>query len=172
MTTATRYRQPADAKLKGWHVLLIMMAFFGVMFTVNGIFLYSAITSFPGEDVEKSYAQGLEYNAALEARRAQADLGWTIRAGLTGTNEETVAVDIETEKGEPVVRMDVQATLRRPVTAAGDIVLALQPDRLAAGRYVAPVPHDLDAGRWEMIIKATRASDNAVIEARKTVTVS
>ena len=68
--------------------------------------------------------------------------------------------------------MDVQATLRRPVTAAEDIVLALQPDRLAAGRYVAPVPHDLDAGRWEMIIKATRASDDAVIEARKTVTVS
>ena len=47
-------------KLTGWHVLWIMLGFFGLMFTVNGIFLYHAITSFPGEDVKKSYLQGLE----------------------------------------------------------------------------------------------------------------
>ena len=55
-------------ELKGWHVLLILMAFFGVMFSVNGVFLYHAITSFPGEDVKKSYVQGLNYNDTLAVR--------------------------------------------------------------------------------------------------------
>lgn len=171
MMSATRYRHSADAKLKGWHVLLIMMAFFGVMFAVNGIFLYSAITSFPGEDVEKSYAQGLEYNSALEARRAQAELGWTIRAGLTGSDARTVAVEIEAADGEPVVRMDVQATLRRPVTDAEDIVLSLQADQ-AAGRYTAPLPHDLAPGQWDLIVRAVRESDGIAVEARKSVSVA
>ena len=69
-------------ELKGWHVLLIMLGFFGVMFAVNGVFLYHAITSFPGEDVKKSYVQGLNYNQTLSARASQADLGWRAEAGL------------------------------------------------------------------------------------------
>ena len=57
-----------SGKLTGWHVFWIMLGFFGLMFTVNGIFLYHAITSFPGEDVKKSYLQGLDYNSTLDAK--------------------------------------------------------------------------------------------------------
>ena len=42
MSTALHAGAPREGQLKGWHVLLIMLAFFGVMFTVNGFFLYSA----------------------------------------------------------------------------------------------------------------------------------
>ena len=69
-------------ELKGWHVLLIMLAFFGVMFSGNGVFLFHAITSFPGEDVKKSYVQGLSFNDTLADRAAQAELGWLAEAGL------------------------------------------------------------------------------------------
>lgn len=168
MMSAIHPRQPDDAKLKGWHVLLIMLAFFGVMFAVNGVFLYSAITSFPGEDVEKSYAQGLDYNSAIAARKAQENLGWTVRAGLAGSDETSVAVEIETADGDRVRGLDVTAVLRRPATNEGDIALLLIRDR-ASGRYAAELPHSLQSGQWDMIIKAVRPSDGAEVEARKAI---
>ena len=33
-------------QLKGWHALLWFLGFFGCMFVVNGIFLWTAITTF------------------------------------------------------------------------------------------------------------------------------
>ena len=62
---ASAARKPGFV-LKGWHVLLMLVGFFGFMFVVNGIFLWAAITSFPGEDEQKSYMQGLHYNEIAE----------------------------------------------------------------------------------------------------------
>lgn len=165
MSASQTYRQEPDAKLKGWHVLLIMLAFFGVMFIVNGIFLYSAITSFPGEDVEKSYAQGLDYNHTLEARRAQEAQGWTVGAGLDAGK---LIVEVGAMEGQPVSMLDVHATIRRAVTAEEDIVLTLAP----AGRrgiYEADVP-ELTAGRWEILIEAHKPDGQLAVTARKEVT--
>ncbi|MEQ9315175.1 MAG: FixH family protein [Henriciella sp.] len=162
---AAQYRQGPDAKLKGWHVLLIMLGFFGVMFAVNGVFLYSAITSFPGEDVEKSYAQGLEYNQTLEARRAQAEQGWTVR---TGIESGRLVAEFEAEAGIPVSTLEVTATFRRTVTAAEDLVLALQPAG-ERGRYEAVLPN-LDHGRWDLLIEARKADGSPAATARKAVT--
>ena len=63
-------------QLKGWHALLWFVGFFGFMFVVNGIFLWTAITTFPGEDTEKSYAVGLAYNREIARRAHQAEAGW------------------------------------------------------------------------------------------------
>ena len=170
MMSATDIRQGEDAKLKGWHVLLIMLGFFGVMFAVNGVFLYSAITSFPGEYTEKSYAQGLDYNSKLEARRAQAELGWTVRAGLMEGERSGVAVEIVDEAGAGLAGLEVSAVLRRPVTDTADLVLSLTADS-ADGSYSAYLP-ELEKGRWELQIKAATPSGEAVVEAHKTITVS
>ena len=167
MTTATLIDAPRERQLKGWHVLLIMLAFFGVMFTVNGFFLYSAITSFPGEDVEKSYLQGLNYNQTLEARRAQAELGWTERAGLSGL--EAVAVQVADADGAPVGGLSVEAKLRRLTTGAQDVTVALAAAG-TPGLYRADLP-ELESGQWEMIVTATDMSGDVTIEARKDVRV-
>ncbi|MGB3625456.1 MAG: FixH family protein [Henriciella sp.] len=164
MAAAQPYRQGPDAKLKGWHVLLIMLGFFGVMFAVNGVFLYSAITSFPGEDVEKSYVQGLDYNSTLEARRAQAEAGWTVRAGVEAG---TLIVELGAAEGEPVSTLAVTATLRRLVTDADDLIVALQPAG-SRGRYESELP-GLDTGRWEILIEARRKDGSLAASARKEV---
>ena len=161
---AAQYRQGPDAKLKGWHVLLIKLGFFGVMFAVNGVFLYSAITSFPGEDVKKSYVQGLDYNATLEARRAQAEAGWTVRAGVEGGR---LVVELASEAAPNVSTLDVEATLRRAVTDTDDVVLTLQRAG-STGRYEAELPA-LDSGRWEILIDARRADGTPAATARKEI---
>ena len=53
--------------LKGHHVLFWLMGFFGLMFVVNGVFLWAALSSFPGEDVRHSYLQGLQYNQTQDS---------------------------------------------------------------------------------------------------------
>ena len=167
MTTATLNDTPHGRQLKGWHVLLIMLAFFGVMFTVNGFFLYSAITSFPGEDVEKSYLQGLSYNETLEARRAQAELGWTVRAGLSGA--DTIAVEVSGADGAPVGGLNVKAKLRRLAAGAQDVTVALSPAG-SPGFYSTKLA-GLDSGQWQMIVTATDISGDVKLEARKDVRV-
>lgn len=135
---------PDEKKLKGWHVLLIMLGFFGVIFTVNGIFLYNAITSFPGEDVKKSYVQGLNYNDTLAARAAQAELGWSAAAGLEGEN---VIFQLNDAAGEPISGRVVVAELRRRASDNHDQTLALT--ALTKGEYTAEVGA-LENGQWEL----------------------
>lgn len=169
MSVAQDRKQGPDAKLKGWHVLLMMLAFFGVMFAVNGVFLYSAITSFPGEDVEKSYLQGLDYNSTLEARRKQAELGWTIRAGIPETDASMLIVEIETAEGAPLSLLDVEATLRRSATADEDLLLSLEPSSTDRGRYEASLPGKLAPGLWDILIEARSSREDITINARKSV---
>ncbi|MEM5517587.1 FixH family protein [Henriciella sp. AS95] len=153
MSVAQQYRQGPDAKLKGWHVLLIMMAFFGLMFAVNGVFLYSAITSFPGEDVEKSYLQGLNYNDTLEAKREQAELGWTMRAGLADRSNETLRVEVNNKDGLPVSRLSVLAQFRRNATTSGDTTLPMEAVADEPGVYEVALP-SLERGDWSIIVTA------------------
>lgn len=168
MMAAPQYKQGPDAKLKGWHVLLIMLGFFGVMFVVNGIFLYSAITSFPGEDVEKSYLQGLNYNDTLEARREQAELGWTLRAGLVGAADPVLRVEVSGRDGEVISLLDVTARLRRQATTAEDVHLVLASAGMG-GVYEAVLP-PLGKGLWEVTIEARSANGVDVSTATKMVT--
>ncbi len=164
---APEYKQGPDAKLKGWHVLLIMLGFFGVMFAVNGVFLYSAITSFPGEDVEKSYLQGLNYNDTLEQRREQAALGWTLRAGLV-EGASRLRIEASDQDGEPLSTLTVTATLRRQATTAEDITLSLDP--VLRGAYEVDLP-PLSKGMWEVDIEARSAHGDDVFNAVKSVSV-
>jgi nitrogen fixation protein FixH len=72
------------------------VAFFGVVFTVNAIFITTALNTFPGEETRRSYVQGLDYNQVVDARRAQAALGWSATANLT---EERVLVEVRDADG-------------------------------------------------------------------------
>lgn len=145
MTQMTNdHAAPNEEKLKGWHVLMIMLGFFGVVFAVNGVFLYNAITSFPGEDVKKSYVQGLNYNQTLAARAAQIDMGWSAAAGIEG---EEVVFQLTDAKAQPVSGRVVIAELRRRASANHDQTLALT--ALSEGEYTASVGK-LDKGEWEL----------------------
>ena len=170
MATIPQYRQDADARLKGWHVLLTMLAFFRVMFTANGIFLYSAITTFPGEDVEKSYLQGLQYNETIEARHRQAALGWTMQVGVLDMSGPVLRIEMADSAGAPLRALEVTATLRQPATTAKDMTVALKPVSGSPGGYETRLPA-LAPGQWDVEIEVRSAASDAVFTATKMVTV-
>ncbi|MEM9939657.1 MAG: FixH family protein [Pseudomonadota bacterium] len=168
MTQIDLYAAQSDdeKKLKGWHVLLIMLAFFGVMFAVNGVFLYHAITSFPGEDVKKSYVQGLNYNQTLDQRMAQSALGWSAEAGLEG---ETFIFRLSDDEGEALSNYAVFGELRRLATQDEDTALIF--DAGLNGEYSASTAA-LSPGQWQARINVLdRDAETLLFQANKTIRV-
>ena len=158
---------PSKGKLTGWHVLLIMLGFFGVMFAVNGVFLYHAITSFPGEDVKKSYLQGLDYNHTLEAKAAQDQLGWSAAAGMVGSD---LVFDLTDADGNPLIGYQVTTELRRAASTAHDQIVEMQP--LQSGSYAVNLS-DLPAGRWDVQFQVIDpAGDDIVFRADKRIVIT
>ena len=59
----------------GRHMLLVMVAFFGVTITVNLVLAFFATSSWTGLIVKNSYVASQEYNEKLAEARAQDALG-------------------------------------------------------------------------------------------------
>ncbi len=62
-------------EIRGRHVLIAMVAFFGLIALANGIFLYYALTTFGGGEKGSPYRSGLRYNETLAEAAIAAELG-------------------------------------------------------------------------------------------------
>lgn len=151
---ATTLSEHTDGKgpFKAWHALLWFLVFFGFMFIVNGIFLWTAIKTFPGEDVEKSYATGLDYNSTLARRSLQQTNGWTAEIGLEGTSESgRIHIRLLTKDGAALPAANITAFLRHPADRALDLPLDLQP--IGAGEHAADIT-GIHPGIWTVRLSA------------------
>jgi nitrogen fixation protein FixH len=134
--------------LRGWHVLAMLLAFFGSVIAVNAAFITFAWNSFPGEDVPHSYTQGLEYNQTLAERRGQALIGWQANADLAAIeNGARVEVLLRARDGAPIDAAEVTGELEWPAAARHDRALTFR--SVGAGRYAADV-RNLPPGRWRL----------------------
>jgi len=144
--------KPVKGQLKGWHALLWFASFFAFMFVVNGIFLWTAITTFPGEDVEKSYLTGLDYNREIERRAHQAEAGWGAEIGiLTRDGQTRLHVRLVQANSGALPAFATTAHLRHPADRALDRVLELVP--LGGGEYVASID-GIAPGDWTVQVSA------------------
>lgn len=151
-------------ELTGWHVLMCMMVFFGVMFAVNGVFLYFAITTHPGEDVEKSYLQGLHYNDTLAARARQADLGWNAGIGFDDAYK-AVIVQVQDASQLDLRGLAITGKLRHLSSENGDQELAFEQQE--NGLYSAAIIRP-KSGIWEVQIQiAQNGAAPIIFEAYK-----
>lgn len=140
--------------LTGRHVLAAMIAFFAAVIAVNGVFIYTALQTFPGEDVRRSYLQGLNYNQTLAERRAQAALDWRAEAGIVSPGDGVgVEVRVVDHDGSPVYGLTMNGVLRRPADGDHDVSLAFE--SRGGGSYVARTPQ-LAAGMWDVRVTAQR----------------
>lgn len=155
-------------ELKGWHVLLMLLAFFGTTIAVNVVFTTYALSTFSGEDVSKPYLRGLEYNKTLTARAEQAKLKWTAsidveREGVAGA---VVTVSIAGADGQAVGGLAVTVLFKRPTDANLDKTVTLEP--LGGGQYRGRVD-DVVAGQWDVVARAG-PGDAPSFEAARRVT--
>jgi nitrogen fixation protein FixH len=137
-------------ELTGRHVLLAFLAFFGVVFVVNGVFLAKALSTHTGVVAVEPYVKGLRYNSRIAAGERQAALGWVdaVEIGRDGGIELTI-IDAE---GRPVRGLAVAGTIGRPSTSRFDRHFVLT--EAEPGRYRASVG-TLERGTWLVTAEAS-----------------
>ena len=149
MSLSTAIR-PNKTGLKGWHVLAILLGFFGTVMAVNIAMATLAIRTFSGIDGTDSYQHGLDYNKTLAEAAQQQRLGWTNSITITD-NGTAVRLALIDSQARPVEGLTVKGMIGLGATDQFDRSLTFHES--AAGIYEAPVDR-LTVGTWLVSLEA------------------
>jgi nitrogen fixation protein FixH len=141
-------------KFTGWHMLAMMVAFFGVVIAVNFTMARIAIGSFGGVVVDNSYVASQQFNGWLDQARAQQALGWQV--STVWRPDRLVQVDVVRGEGAVVDGpVAVTATARHPLGTLPDhaLIFRRQPD----GSFVST--EEVPDGRWTLRLQVTAGSE-------------
>lgn len=150
----TRRRQ--GRPLSGRDVLVMLVAFFALVFAANGAFVYLALRSWPGLVSERAYLDGLAYNRMLGAAAAQraAGLRPELAFRLDGNGAGELSLRVRDRDGRPVDGLEVTAEFVRPTNEGFDLAVAL--GRRGPGLYGSEVRLPLK-GQWDVRLRAAGA---------------
>ena len=129
----------------GRHFLMSILAFFGIVMSVNGYMIFEALHNHPGVVTDHNYERSLAYNDTLEHAAYQKSLGWTTNLSITANQDEMVYV-IHDRSGNRLGGKDVTVKMVRAVRDGYDFVVPLK--EVSAGRYQAPFKAPL-RGTWD-----------------------
>lgn len=135
--------------MTGRQVLAMFIAFFGVIFAVNGYFLFSALSTHTGVVSVEPYRKGLAYNRRIAADARQTALGWSEDIAVDGTGEVTITIGDADRRA--ISRLSISAIMGRPSTSADDRLLHFTEH--SAGTYRATT-RDLPEGNWIISVEA------------------
>ena len=114
------------------------------VFAVNGLMVYDAVTSFPGEAGTDGFDLGNRYDSVLAADAAQRGLGWVVRAEAAADHPPVVALS---HQAAPLAGATLTGSAERPVGPRTTQVLAFR--ETAPGRYEAASPLP-GLGQWDL----------------------
>lgn len=146
----TEPRSPVE--VKGRHVLIGVVAFFGLIMIIDGAFVVLALRSHPGEVAATPYEDGLAYNRTLAERREQAGLGWTAAIDSAG-QAGVVRVRVYDRERTPLSGLRLSGRITRPTTQQGAADLSFA--ETGPGLYEARTP--AEAGAWDVAVVAIDA---------------
>ena len=137
----------------GRKMLFIMIAFFGVIISVNMVLMFSAISTFPGLEVKNSYVASQSFDRRANAQNA---LGW---APSVAYADGVLILTIETENG-PAIPVSIVAKIGRPTFSGEDqdVIFVLGAQEHRADITLTPGP-------WRVFIDAI-AADGTMFETR------
>ncbi|WP_298917409.1 FixH family protein [uncultured Algimonas sp.] len=143
-------------ELTGRHVLAILVGFFGIIIVSSIVFTTLAVISFRGEDVERSYRQGIDYNKTLAERAEQSSLGWKAAVNVTGeTADHALIVKVTGPRGQTLYGLVYSGRLRHPVDSTLDQPLNFEVDGNGAARADLSGLH----GQWTLLADAVSGDD-------------
>lgn len=136
----------------GRKVLAWIIAFFGVVFVANGVFLWLALTSFSGIEATSAYKAGLGFEQERAAAAEQNDRGWQVSADIarSGTGAD-IRIHARDKDGAPIRDVMFLATFKRPAQDREDHALALS--QVEPGVYAARLDA-IASGQWLLEIQA------------------
>ncbi|KAA3504113.1 cation transporter [Rhizobium rhizogenes] len=147
-------RQASGFVFTGWHMLGVMVLFFGTIITVNMIMAWNAVTSWSGLVVPNTYVASQQFNAKAEAAKARAATG--IKGRLV-VDEKSVRYEVFHAESGPVETDSLTLHFRRPVGEHQNFDMELKP--VSSGVFTAA--HDMLPGQW--IVEVTAVRDGRII---------
>lgn len=141
----------------GKHMLAVTLSFFGVIIAVNIGLAYSAISTFPGLEVDDSYVASQTFD---QEKTAQVALGWHLKQGYDHAKGQ-LRLEFTDKSGKPVTLKDIDVLVGRPTEAAQDQHPVMVQG--ADGAYVSV--NSLPLGKWMLQIVA-HAQDGTLYQAR------
>ncbi|MBS1180864.1 MAG: FixH protein [Proteobacteria bacterium] len=155
--TATTEEAAPGRRLTGRGVLVWLFAFFGITFAVNGVFIYFAVSTFPGVEVASSYKAGQQFEGEVTAGKAQAERAWTVDAAVRPAGDDaSVEIHFRDKAGADLHGLDVRVRLTHTVDPNHDHSAVLP--EVASGTYRA-VLSNVKAGMWNLTIEAYRGGE-------------
>jgi len=128
-------------RFTGYHMLAILVAFFGVVIGVNMLMAVLAVRTFGGTVVDNSYVASQQFNHWLAEARRQNATGWKTEVELDSDRRVSVS---GARNGQPVAHARLVGFAEHPLGRVADIPLHFV--ELGNGRYrtVGALPR----GRW------------------------
>ncbi len=137
----------------GRTILLSLLAFFGVIFAVNGVMIYEALSTLSGVDTDSAYQAGLMYEHEVAQAEKQDARRWQVDAELTPVSAgERLDLSARDATGRPLGGMQAIATFERPTDRRRDRDVVLVED--GGGRFHGNAA--VGAGQWDLVIVLSR----------------
>jgi nitrogen fixation protein FixH len=143
-----------DKSIAGRHVLMGLIAFFGVMLIANAIFVYFAVATFSGGDTSDPYRKGLHYNDTLAEAERQAERGWQTEVDYDDKTGRLRLTFLD-KAAEPVTGLKLGATLSRSATDREDRSVKLT--ELSRGVYAGTI--QLAPGLWVISVDSDSSDE-------------
>lgn len=150
--------------ITGKHVLFAIIAFFGLVFAVNGYFVYEALHTYTGVVSNQPYRKGLAYNERLTQDDRQHELGWTSQLAIGAGHVMTLR--LADRNARALTGLSITARIGRPSTNRFDAVIAfveaapgtyeVRSQGLADGAWIADVEVRANADASDPIYRLRR----------------
>ncbi|MEO0809871.1 MAG: FixH family protein [Pseudomonadota bacterium] len=135
--------QEKSGTFTGWHMLIVMLLFFGVIVSVNITMAILAGRTWTGLVVTNSYVASQNFNAELREARLQQQRGWTSDLQYEGG---AIQFSLRDRQGQPVVIDGLKLNYGRPAFEQADQTVGLE--YVGDGLYRAAAT--LKAGIWAL----------------------
>ena len=147
---------PTGFRLTGRMVLLILIAFFGVVIVVNLFMAYVAVNTFSGLQSQRPYETGLEFNRTIKNAGVQQEQHWQVTSHYERMADGRVSLklSLRDKNGQPVDGTTSKVSLLSPVNALRDVVFDLSPQ--GAGDFTGTAV--ADAGQWDLVIEVKQGT--------------
>ena len=141
--------------LTGRKVLVMLLAFFGVVIGANLVMMRLAIQTLPGTEVDSAYSASLAYESEIASARDQDARHWKVDAHVArASGGATVQVEARDADGKPVSGLKFNGRLERPTDRRADQGVALAEVGIGIYRGNAAA---VDAGQWDLVLEAEKA---------------
>jgi nitrogen fixation protein FixH len=146
----------APRPLTGSKVLFMLVAFFGVVITVNMVMMRLAIQTLPGTDVDSAYSASLAYENEIAAAHDQNARNWKVDANILrrADGSATLRVEVRDDSGRAVSGLEFHGRFERPTDRRADLPVALAEIGIGIYRGSAPM---IAAGQWDLVLEGDAA---------------